>query len=211
MVCLLVCLLSELHLPKYASFPLEYIIIYGRCSDPWAWRSSCLPEFGGSSCIFLKSCINLLWDGVAILINIHFQYSNKVSVLHWHVETLFQHWTICWHVGSRTHMIVSASVLNVWLTSLLEFLFTSTKNNWVFKVLIPWLTKTFRSVIYAFVACWIVLSRARSEWQGLAKEDLIEIEAWRSLIKGNLLISVLFKVSCSVLFLIPILACVVNT
>jgi len=127
--------------------------------------------------------------------------SNKVAVLHWHVEALLDERVSHINVGARAeHWCRAPCVVEALHTFLLESLFCTVKN--YCHLLVPsLLVKSPWSCgkTCAVGSCVVLAWSWNFELQTLPEEDLVEVEPWWWSVEPYLFACCLFVVRCSCL------------
>ena len=163
-------------------------------------------------------------------------YSQKVTVLHTHIETLFDHWILEIYIGSWSDICFCSFLVMIRLQS---FLFESSLlrvkdgtsscscRDWCLSIHVAvssWLLESAWSNLVnspqsilglacvrdvASFALWVLARSWYIKFQALTIEYLVVIESWRRLIKTDILTWEHFVVACSS-FLGPLSSCILE-
>lgn len=123
--------------------------------------------------------------------------SKEVRMLHWHIETLFNHRVFIRNIRPRADSVICFTCPQITLrTFIFKSLLACIKYYLILQVLASWLAKSLRSYSLGDVL-WVLPGPRNFELQALPIKCLIIVEPRWCSIEPNTLTSIWFVVICS--------------
>ena len=145
------------------------------------------------------------WVSSNLFMTMRLIESDKVRVLHWHVETLLDERVLVVDIRARADILLcSRSMVNTLHALRLESLLWRVEHNCILDVLVSWLVEGLWSIWYISLILVETWSR-HFKFKTSAIEYLVVVESWRGCIKTDSSARCGFKITCSLLPMFPLI------